>query len=253
MIGSLRKLQRFFDPASERSLVLALDHGAAEGMAPGIVERAALIEALSECRVQGVALNKGAARSMATRIPAESNLVLQLSGGTRHGLPPYNRAIVCSVPEALRFGADGVAVQVNIGNDLEDRMLSDLGAVTEEAHQFGLPVLVSIYAVGGQIVNEFDPSLIAHSIILGGEMGADLICVPYSGEPESFSLAIASCPMPVLVTGGPRQPDWSGFLTLTREALDCGAAGVFVGRNVVQHEDPLSALKELAGLVHAKE
>ena len=252
MIGSLRRLQRFFDPGSERTVILSLDQGATEGMTGGRGERAELLAALEECRVQGVALNKGASRSLAAKIPAETNLVLQLSGGTRHGLPPYNRTIVCSVAEALRLGADAVAVQLNIGNELEDRMLADLGMVTDEAHQSGLPVLAAVYARGGQIVNELDPSLIAQCIILGGEMGADMVCVPYSGDRESFSQAVADCPMPVVVGGGPRRPDWASFVNLVREALECGAAGVFVGRNVVQHEDPLRALKELAQAVHAK-
>lgn len=252
MIGSLRKLQRFFAPASERTVILALDHGAAEGMAPGIVERPALIESLAEYHVQGVALNKGAARAYAAKVPAETSLVIQLSGGTRHGLPPHMSTLVCSVSEALRLGADAVAVQVNIGNEFEDRMLADLGLVTEEAHQSGLPVLATIYARGGQIINELDPSLIAHSIILGGEMGADLVCVPYSGDKDSFSQAIAACPMPVLVGGGPRRPDWASFLALLRESLDCGAAGVFIGRNIVQHEDPLGALADVAKVVHER-
>jgi class I fructose-bisphosphate aldolase len=177
-------------------------------------------------------------------------LTLQLSAGTRHGLPSYNKSIVCSVAEALRLGADAVAVHVNIGNDLEDRMLADFGMVTDEAHGLGLPVMAVIYARGGQIVNELDPSLVAHCIRLGGELGADLVCTPYSAEPQSFSQAVASCPAPVLAAGGPGMDDYEGFLAMAREALELGVAGICAGRNVFQQPDPVQALARLVDVVH---
>ncbi len=250
MIGCLRKMQRFFDPQSGRALVLALDHGVSYGMVKGIGDIPRLLQEACRSRLQGEVLHKGLVRAHGAGIPNGMNLVVQLSGGTRHGLPPYNRSIVCSVSEALRLGADAVAVQVNIGNDLEDRMLNDFGMVTDEAHQAGLPVLAVIYARGGQIVNEMDPSLITHCVRLGGELGADLVSVLYSGEPDSFAAAVAASPVPVLVAGGPSQPDLESFLKMMRTALDCGARGVLAGRNVFQHPAPLEALQGLVRTVH---
>ncbi len=250
MIGALRKLQRFFRPDTQRSLILPLDHGASDGLITGLEHAPKLLEELTGDKVQGVVLNKGMARAYASGIEPEVNVVVQLSGGTKHGLPTYNKSIVCSIPEALRLGADAVSVQVNIGNDLEDRMLTDCGMVVDEAHQAGLPVMAVIYARGGQIVNEYDPSLIAHSIRLGAEMGADLVCTPYSGEASSFAASVAACPMPVLVTGGPRRPDFETFCSHMTEALDCGASGLSVGRNIFQHPDPAKALQIIGALVH---
>ena len=250
MFGALRKLQRFFHPESERTLILTLDHGASDGIIPGIDAIPELLDSLAQTPVQGVVLNKGMARAYTSRIEPEVNLVIQLSGGTKHGLPTYNKSLVCSVPEALRAGADAVAVHVNIGNDLEDRMLSDFGMVTDEAHQMGLPVMAVIYARGGQIVNETDPALIGHSIRVGGELGADLVCVPYSSDKQSFTHAVSTCPVPVLVTGGPLQSDYQTFLTQMAEALSCGAAGLSIGRNIFQHPTPPEALKALLTLVH---
>jgi class I fructose-bisphosphate aldolase len=142
-------------------------------------------------------------------------------------------------------------MHLNIGNDLEDRMLADLGALTDEAHLLGLPVMAVLYAVGGQIVQELDPSLVAHCIRLGGELGVDLIGVPYSGDAESFGAAAAASPAPVVIVGGQSRPDFDSFLGMAAEALDAGAAGVAVGRNIFQNPDPLARLDQLAALVHS--
>lgn len=250
MIGCKRKLPRFFNSQSSRGLILALDHGVNSGLLQGLENVPALLENVREKRIQGLVLNKGLARAYGEKVPHELGLALQLSAGTRHGLPTYNRSIVCSVPEALRLGADAVSVHVNIGNDLEDRMLADFGMITDEAHQAGLPVLAVIYAQGGHIVNELDPSLIAHCVRLGGELGADLVSVLYPGESESFARAVAACPAPVFVAGGPSQPHRQAFLQMIAAALECGAAGVLAGRNVFQDPEPEKTLQALAEVVH---
>lgn len=250
MIGTIRKLKRFFPAPSGRAVILSLDHGASEGMLAGITHMPELLDHIRTRNVQGVVLNKGYARAHALALAPELPLVVQLSAGTRHGLPAWNKALVCSIPEALRLGADAVAIQVNIGNELEDRMLADLGAVTDEAHQHGLPVLAVIYARGDRIVKELDPSLIGHCIRLGGELGADMVSVPYSGDRASFTRAVESCPVPVLVAGGPGQPNFDAFLSMVAEVLECGAAGVSIGRNVFQQERPEEALDKLLALVH---
>lgn len=251
MIGILRKLKRFFPAPDGRAVILSLDHGASEGMLAGLGRLPELIDQLNGRNVQGVVLNKGYARSQGLALHASTPLIMQLSAGTRHGLPAWNKALVCSVPEALRLGADAVSIQINIGNELEDRMLADFGSVTEEAHQHGLPVLAVIYAKGDRIVKELDPSLINHCIRLGGELGADMVSVPYTGDAASFSVAVQSCPAPVLVAGGPPQSGFDAFLRMTGEALECGAAGVCMGRNIFQQEQPIEALDKLIELVHA--
>jgi len=105
-------------------------------------------------------------------------------------------------------------------------------------------------ARGGQIVNENDPSLVAHSIRIGAELGADVIKVPYSGHQQSFARAVAACPAPVVIGGGPRNGEFKHFLRTVREVLDAGAAGVCIGRNIFQQDNPAKALEEVCSLVH---
>ncbi len=253
MIGTTRRLKRLFDPRSGKAVILALDHGVSSGMTQGIHDTPRLLELAQSLELQGVVLNKGLARAYGATLAPARNLVVQLSGGTKHGLPPYNKSIVCSIPEALRLGADCVCVQLNIGNDLEDRMLADFGMVSDEAHLAGLPVLAVICACGGQIVNELDPSLVAHCVRLGGELGADIVSTPFSGDAKTFAQAVESCPAPVLVAGGPVQADFGSFLGMIGTALKCGAAGVLAGRNVFERPKPEQALRKLLDLVHGKQ
>ncbi len=252
MHGYKRRLSRFRENETGRILLLNLEHGLSEGFIPGLEDVLGLLSKAGQELVSGVILNKGWMHYHPLAVPGKQNLVLSLSSGTKHGLPHYSRAMVCSVQEALRHGADAVCVHINIGNDLEDRMLMDLGAVTDESRQAGLPVLATVGARGGQIVNEFDPSLVAHCIRLGVEMGADMIQVPHCRDTQVFSRAVASSPAPVLVSGGPRWTDFSAFLDMVRQSLECGAQGICVGRNVFQQEDPGQALDEVAQVVFGK-
>ena len=250
MEGCKRRVRRLFSARSDKTILLPLDHGVTEGLLTGLEDMKTLLQQLDPKLVQGVILHKGLARELGSFVDTRQNLIVHLSAGTRHGLPPYNRSLVCSIQEALRIGADAVSVHINIGNDLEDRMLSDLGMVVDEAHQLGIPVLAAVFARGGQIVNELDPTLVAHCIRLGAELGADIVIVPFSGETDSFARAIAACPVPVLIAGGPRQPGFENFLQMIKQVMDTGAKGVSIGRNIFQHPEPIKALEMIAEIVH---
>lgn len=250
MQGSDRKLARLFHPETGRTVILALDHGVAEGMLPGIEEPQQSLAMAAAMPVQAVLLNKGALRAYLPALPLPALAVAQLSGGTRHCLPPYARSLVCSVAEALRLGADMVAVQVNIANELEDRMLADLGAIVDEAHALGAPVLALIAPKGDRVVNEMDPTLINHCIRLGSELGADVTGVPYSGDARGFSRALAASTVPVLVTGGPSKTDFKSFAAMLEAALAAGAAGTCLGRAILTQPNPRDALRRVVEIVH---
>lgn len=250
MQGSDRKLARLFHPQTGRAVLVPLDHGVAEGMPAGIDDLARLLEMAALLPIQGMLLNKGTMRTHPTELPLSVLAVVQLSGGTRHCQPPYAKSLVCSVAEALRLGADMVAVQVNIANELEDRMLADMGAVVDEAHALGTPIFAAIAPKGERVVNEMDPTLINHCIRLGDELGADVTGVPYSGDARSFARAVAASSVPVLVTGGPSKPDFKSFAGMLTDAMAAGAAGTAVGRGVLTQPNPQEALRRVVEIVH---
>ncbi len=252
MNGTTRRMKRLFDKTSGNTLILALDHGANEGMIDGLGAIPSILKDLSSSEVQGVILNKGLARHFSSIIPEDINLIIQMNAGTRHGSPSYNKNIVCSIQEALRLGADAVSVHVNIGNELEDRMLVDLGEITDEAHQLGIPVLATVFARGSQIVNEHDSSLVAHCIRIGAELGPDIVAVPYPDNGDAFRKAVEASPIPVLVTGGPLGQTIEGAINNTLRGLESGCKGCCIGRNVFQTKNPIESMEKLAKAIHKK-
>ena len=132
-------------------------------------------------------------------------------------------------------------------------MLADMGAIVDEAHGLGVPVLALITPKGERVINETDPSLINHCIRLGAELGADVTGVPYSGDARSFGRAVAASSARVLVTGGPSRADFKSFATMVEAALGAGACGTCIGRNVFQHPNPVEAMRRIVEIVHGRE
>ena len=129
-------------------------------------------------------------------------------------------------------------------------MLKDLGKVAKEASYWGMPLLAMMYTRGPKIENEYDPKVVKHAARVGAELGADIVKVPYTGSPESFARAVEGCFVPVVVAGGPKVSSDREFLSMVKGAMEAGAMGVSVGRNVFQRKDASSMLKALNLIVH---
>jgi fructose-bisphosphate aldolase / 2-amino-3,7-dideoxy-D-threo-hept-6-ulosonate synthase len=157
---------------------------------------------------------------------------------------------VCSVQEAIRLGADAVSVHVNVGAQDEDKMLSNLGKVAEECDLYGMPLLAMMYPRGPKIQNEHAPDVVAHAARIGAELGADIIKANFTGNIDTFKGVIESCPVPVVIAGGPKCKTSEEILQTTKDALTAGAAGLSFGRNVFQHEHPTLIVKALSAIVH---
>ena len=177
-------------------------------------------------------------------------LILHLSASTSLSPFPNAKTLVATVDDALKLGADAVSIHCNIGDDNERDMLADFGMVASKARDWGMPLLAMVYARGPQIQNEYDPTLIAHCARVGAELGADLVKVGWTGDVESFRNVVKGSCIPVLIAGGPKLDTTRAFLTMTRDCMIAGAAGLSVGRNIFQHPQPKVLLQSLRGLVH---
>ena len=158
---------------------------------------------------------------------------------------------VCSVQEALRLGADAVSVHVNVGAQDEDKMLANLGKVADECDVFGMPLLAMMYPRGPKIPNEHDAEVVAHAARIGAELGADIIKTNYTGSIESFKTVTESCPVPVVIAGGPKcKSPQKKSSKPHADAMKAGAAGLSIGRNVFQCDNPTLIAKALSAIVH---
>ncbi len=244
--GKKRRLTRIFQE-DDRTVVVPMDHGVTIGPCEGIENMQTTINRLLDGGVDAVLVHKGIAKRVDT---GRAGLIVMLSGASNLSPNHNNKVQVCSVQEAVRLGADGVSVHINVGAQDEDKMLAKLGRVADECDQLGMPLLAMMYPRGPKITNEHALEVVAHAARLGAELGADIIKTNYTGDVESFKHVIECCPAPVVIAGGPKAKTALDVLQMTEEALQAGSAGLSIGRNVFQCQNSTLMVKALSAIVH---
>jgi DhnA family fructose-bisphosphate aldolase class Ia len=128
-------------------------------------------------------------------------------------------------------------------------MVQDLGRVATDCARFGMPLLAMMYARGHDVRDPHDPELIAHVARLGAELGADVVKCPYTGSVDTFRRVVQGCPVPVVISGGPRMDTDEHVLQIVHDAMQAGAQGVSIGRNAFQHPRPEAMVRAIASIV----
>ncbi len=246
MEGKQRRLNRIFR-ANNRTVIVPMDHGVTIGPCKGIQQMQVTIDSLLKGNADVILVHRGIAKHVDAKSAA---LIVMLSGASNIGPNPNNKVQVCSVQEAVRLGADGVAVHINVGSQEEAQMLAKLGKVADECEVFGMPLLAMMYPRGPKIISEHAPDLVAHAARIGAELGADIVKTNYTGSIDTFRTVVECCPVPIVIAGGPKAKTVKDTLEMTADALKAGAAGLSIGRNVFQHENPTAITKALSAIVH---
>ena len=154
------------------------------------------------------------------------------------------------VEEALRLGADAVSVHVNVGSREEARQIADMAVVAQACDRWNIPLMAMMYPRGPGIADPRDPALVSAAVTVAAEIGADLIKTYVLDSDGDMLRLTASCPVPILVAGGPRVGNGKALLEFVDSALRGGAAGVAMGRNIFESENPSATTRELARLGH---
>jgi predicted phospho-2-dehydro-3-deoxyheptonate aldolase len=245
--GKNRRIRRIMQK-DHKTVIVPMDHGVTIGPVQGITNMQQTINSLIRGGVDAVLVHKGIAKNADID---DVGLIVMLSGMSNLSPNVNAKVQVCSVQEAIRLGADAVSVHVNIGAQDEDKMLANLGAVADECDVYGMPLLAMMYPRGPKIQNEHAVEVVAHAARIGAELGADIIKANFTGSTETFKTVVESCPVPVVIAGGPKCKTSAEVLQTTHDALKAGAAGLSIGRNVFQHENPTLMVKALSALVHS--
>lgn len=249
-IGKSIRMERIFERNSGRSVIVPMDHGVTVGPIYGLTDMRNAVNAVAEGGANAVLLHKGIVIAGHRGYGKDIGLIIHLSASTSLGPDPLNKVIVAQVEEALRLGADAVSMHVNVGADTEAEMLEALGAMTMVCEQCGIPLLAMMYPRGKKVKNEHEPDMVMHAARVGAELGADLIKTNYTGDPDTFKEVVQSCPVPVIIAGGPKTNTDEELMEMVEEAVAAGAAGISIGRNVFQHEDPARMTRALSKIVH---
>jgi len=244
--GKKRRLKRIFRD-DNRTVIVPMDHGVTVGPVTGLVNMQEITNKLLQGGIDAVILHRGVAKHVDT---GAAGLIIHLSGITKLGPDPNNKVQVCSVEEAVRIGADAVSVHVNVGAEQENKMLAKLGRVADDCDKYGVPLLAMMYPRGPKIQNPHAEDVVAHAARLGAELGADLVKTNYTGNAETFKKVVRSCYVPVIVAGGPKVETVREVLQMVHDSIKAGGAGLSIGRNVFQHENPTLMVKALSAIVH---
>lgn len=249
-VGKRLRLARLLRGGS-RGVVVPLDHGVSDGPIEGVTRVADTVRKVVEGDADSVIVHKGLVRHVADAL-AGRPFWLHVSASTALNPDPNDKRLVATVEEAVRLGADGVSIHVNVGAPEESRMVEDLGRVSAACDDLGLPLLAMMYPRGHEIRDPHDLKLVSHVARLGDELGADVLKVPYTGDAASFAQVIQSVDVPVLISGGPRAKTARDFLSMVRGSVEAGGAGVSVGRNLWQHPDVTAMTRAVGAIVHDK-
>src|SRR6516165_3041264 len=241
--GMKNRLARVFDTTSGRTVMLAIDHGYFQGPTTGL-ERIdlSIVPLLPSC--DALFCTRGILRSL---IPAQCQkpMVLRASGGPsilRDELS--DEQIAMDMDDAVRLNAAGVGIQVFIGGEHETRSVHNMTRLVDAGLRAGVPVM-GITAVGKTMVRDAKYFRLACHII--AELGAQYVKT-YFVE-NDFETVTASCPVPIVMAGGKKLPELEA-LTMAYNAVQQGAAGVDMGRNIFQSEAPQAMIAAVAAVVH---
>jgi predicted phospho-2-dehydro-3-deoxyheptonate aldolase len=249
MLGKRIRLERIMDRNTGRTVVVPMDHGVTVGPIRGIVDMRTMVNDVTEGGANAVLGHMGLPLHGHRRSGKDVGLILHVSGSTVWSPDPNEKMLVNTVEMALKMGADAVSIQVNIGAESEAEMLRDLGQVSVSCMEWGVPLLAMMYTRGKKFKSETDPEAVSHAARIAAELGADIVKVSYTGSKASFRKVVRGCPVPVLIAGGEKAESDRDVFENVRGALDAGAAGVCIGRNVFQHEDTLSMMRAICALV----
>jgi putative autoinducer-2 (AI-2) aldolase len=240
--GMQSRLARVFRPSTNRTVMLAIDHGYFQGPTTGL-ERVDLNVVPLLPEVDALFCTRGILRST---IPAASTVpvFLRASGGPSILKELSDEEIAMDIEDALRLNACGVGVQVFVGGPMETKTVHNMTRLVDAGYRYGVPVL-GVTAVGRELTRDSRYLGLACRIL--AELGAQVVKTYYC-EP-GFEEVTAGCPVPVVMAGGKKLPELDA-LRMARNAIDQGAAGVDMGRNIFQSDSPIGMLRAVRAVVH---
>ncbi len=242
-----RRMNRIFR-ADGRVLIVAMDHASMEGPCKGLEDPGKTIEKVVAGGADAILTTYGVARHFSRQL-APVGLILRSDGGsTIMGKMDGPGSLFYGVEEALRLGADALAVSGFPGSDKESESLENIATMARDAHAWGLAVMAEMVPGGFDSAPEFRTvENIALSARVGNELGADFIKTPYTA---GFERVVSSCYTPVVILGGAKRGKERDMLADIKQAIESGASGVAIGRNIFQSENPQAMTAAVASIVH---
>lgn len=240
--GMKSRLAQIFRPETGRTVMLAFDHGYFQGPTTGL-ERMDLSIAPLASHTDVLMCTRGALRTV---IPPETKkpVVLRCSAGNSILTELSNELVSVEIDDAIRLGASAMAAQVYIGAEYEHKSISNVVKLIDIGTRYGIPTM-AVTGVGANMAR--DARYFGLATRIAAEIGSQLVKSYYVDE--GFERIVLGCPVPIVIAGGKKLPE-NEALEMAYRAIDQGAAGVDMGRNVFQSSNPVGMLKALEAVVH---
>lgn len=244
--GFKNRMSRIINPKTKHTVMLAVDHGYFLGPTTGLEHLDTTIAPLlpqADCLM----LTRGALRNCVSPASvSKTPIVLRVSGGTSILNPDVlHEGRTCSVEDALRLNASGIAFTIMVGAKYERDTIIGLTETIDDAERYGLPV-IAVTGVGKEMKR--DARYMSLASRMAAELGAHIVKTYYV---DGFEKVVDTCPVPIVIAGGKKQPE-EDALQMAHSAIAAGAAGVDMGRNIFQSEKPLAMIRAVRAIVHKK-
>ncbi|MFH1627251.1 MAG: 3-hydroxy-5-phosphonooxypentane-2,4-dione thiolase [Pseudomonadota bacterium] len=243
--GMKNRLARIFNPDSGRTVMLAIDHGYFQGPTTGL-ERIDINILPLLPYADTLMLTRGILRSVVPPSAAKP-IVLRVSGGTSILKELSNEGIAVDIEESIRLNVCAMAVQVFIGGEHEKESIINMTKMVDIGTRYGIPTL-AVTAVGKEMARDARYFRLATRIC--AELGAHYIKTYYVDK--GFETVTAACPVPIVMAGGKKLPELDA-LTMAYNAVQQGASGVDMGRNIFQSDNPIAMIQAIRAVVHDNE
>ncbi|EPW8796835.1 TPA: 3-hydroxy-5-phosphonooxypentane-2,4-dione thiolase [Morganella morganii] len=243
--GMQSRLARIFNPQDNKTVMLAFDHGYFQGPTTGLERIDINIAPLFE-HTDVLMCTRGILRA---QVPVTTNkpVVLRASGANSILTELSNEAVAVAMDDAVRLNVAAVAAQVYIGTVHEHQSIKNIIKMVDAGMRVGMPVM-AVTGVGKDMAR--DQRYFSLASRIAAEMGANIIKT-YFVE-EGFERITAGCPVPIVIAGGKKLPE-NEALDMCFRAIDQGASGVDMGRNIFQSENPVAMMKAIRAVVHGGE
>jgi DhnA family fructose-bisphosphate aldolase class Ia len=245
---TLRTRRLFRDDG--RALVVAMDHARVFDTVTGLKKANAVIRTVMDAGADAILAPYGSTFGAAETLG---------QGGCWLSVDVTPETVVPVVETALRLGVDGMKVEVYPWcTEADDHFKRFTGTdsvlntvcLAAACQKWGIPLMVESIPGGWPNTEMRTPEKVAAAARVASEAGADCVKTFYTGDKESFKAVIDNCPVPVLILGGPKIDSDRGILNMVRDAVDVGAAGVTMGRNIWEHMHIAGMTAALAAIIH---
>jgi class I fructose-bisphosphate aldolase len=238
----------------DKAIILAYDHGLEHGPVdfdanPASADPAHVFDVATHDAVTAIAVQKGVAEAYYPSYSDDVPLLLKLNGTSNLWSGEPDTAVNCSVDYAAELGAAAVGFTLYGGSNHEVEMAEEFRRAQEDARANDMGVVMWSYPRGQALKNDTSPGTIAYATRLGLELGADVAKVKYPGSTEAMQWAVEVAGDTKVVMSGGSKTDDESFLRTVESAIDAGASGLAVGRNVFQRENPTQILDALEAVI----